>query len=108
MRQLTTTWWFKIPFAYWLAGILIYPPVFDRPPESGYVRSRMWVWDFVGDDWNATALFDTGTALYQLCVVFCLAWILRAMGSPIVRLIRPSRSEDPVTKRPDRESSPAE
>ena len=98
MRPLTQTWWFRIPFAYWLAGILVYPPVYDHPPGSGYVRSRMWMWDFIGDDWNATALFDLGTALYQLCVVFCLAWILRAIGSPIVRRFRAS---DPATDRAD-------
>ena len=94
MKRLASTWWFKIPFAYWMAGVLIYPPVYDLLPGSGYVRSRMWMWEFIGDDWNATALFDVGTALYQLCFVFCLAWVLRAIGSPVIRRLRPS---DPVT-----------
>ena len=88
MKRLTSTWWFRIPFAYWLVGIVFYPPVYDHPPDMGYVRSRIWAWDFIGDDWNATQLFDLGTTLYQLCVVFCLALVLRGIGSPIIRRLR--------------------
>ena len=94
MKRLTSTWWFKIPFAYWMAGILIYPPVCDHPPDSGYVRSRMWMWDFIGDDWNSTQIFDLGTALYQLCAVFVLAWALRGIGGPIIRRLRASDRDD--------------
>ena len=85
MMRLMSSWWFRIPFIYWLAGILIYPPVFDRPPESGFIRSRMWMNDFIGDDWNSTALFDWGTVAYQFCLLTCLAVILRLIGDPLVR-----------------------
>lgn len=92
-KRLTSTWWFRIPFIYWLVGTLVYPPVYDHPPGSGYVRRRVWMWDFIGDDWNATALFDVGTVLYQLCFLACLAWVLRAIGTPIVRRLRPAGSQ---------------
>jgi len=92
LKRLTSSWWFRVPFIYWLAGTLVYPPVYDHPPGSGYVRGRMWMSDFIGDDWNSTAMFDVGTVLYQLCFVACLAWLLRAVGTPIVRRLRPAGS----------------
>lgn len=98
MNGLLRSWWFRIPFAYWLAGILIYPPVYDQPGD-GYVRTRMWAWEFVGDDWNGTMLFDLGTTVWQLCVLVTLVVIVRWIVGMIRSLVRKDRSDgDPVTR----------
>ena len=96
MNRLLGSWWFRIPFAYWLAGIVIYPPVYDQPDGGGYVRSRMWAWDFVGDDWNGFELFDLGTVVWQLCVLVTLVVLVRWIVGIVRRVFpgdRPAREK---------------
>ena len=88
LKSLLVSWWFRIPFAYWLLGILVYPPVYDQTGD-GYVRGRMWAWVFVGDDWNGTMLLDTGTMFWQFMVLVTLVVFVRWVVARITGLVRP-------------------
>ncbi|MCH2144750.1 MAG: hypothetical protein MK082_06330 [Phycisphaerales bacterium] len=91
MKALFDSWWFRIPFAYWLLGILLYPPVYDQPGD-GFVRQRVWAWAFIGDDWKGTMLVDWGTILWQFCILVTLVTIVRWVVGRIAGRLRSTRS----------------
>ena len=110
MKAFFASWWFRIPFAYWLLGILLYPPAYDISPfvgqeivfggmsdgdpldRRGFIRERVWAWTFIGDDWAGTMLIDWGTILWQFCILVTLVAIVRWVAGRIAGRLRSTRS----------------
>ena len=99
MQALLTSWWFRIPFVYWLLGILLYPPAYDRPEGGGFVRERVWAWTYIGEDWKGTMLLDWGTILWQFCILLTLVAIVRWVAGVIGSRLRRSDPNAGSTRR---------